>query len=420
MSTQDHPWQSCFGLRMANRMLCRVPALEGQHSISCHEQADALPDAWEELTQGASLFLQRDYLRILEQHGPDALTQRYAVISQDGQPAAAVAAQFITVENELLAVRDRTEFNSQQRPLARAFDRAGLWLRNRGLGLLGRRVMVLGNLYSCGLDGVAFAPGVDRRALWPMILDAAHRLQESAGGVDFVVAKDFPVMEEFHRDALKRTHFARLQIEPCMELHAPEHWRSRADYLDALNTKYRKAARKMEDAIAHAGYVVESLHDLASDAGRLHELYRQVEQRAIMRFGVMGSGYLPAIAKAAGQEGCRCTVLRRQGRIDGFSLVLKSGDTALAHVVGFDYAANAQAPIYLRLLHSVIDDGLSLGCRVMHFGRTALEPKARLGAKPVETEIWIRHNNAATNPWVSPMLRLVPQDKAPQRDPFRK
>ncbi len=205
-----------------------------------------------------------------------------------------------------------------------------------------------------------------------------------------------------------------------MELHMLGGWHTRADYLDALNTKYRKAARKMEESIERAGYVVEPLLDLHQEATRLHELYRQVEQRAIMRFGVVSEGYLPALAAMAGPERCRCTVLRRQGRIEGFSLVLMSKDVAIAHVVGFDYNANAEAPVYLRLLHSVIDDGLAMGCRLLHYGRTALEPKARLGAKPVETEIWIRHNNAATNPWVSPMLRLVPQDKAPQRDPFRK
>ena len=103
----------------------------------------------------------------------------------------------------------------------------------------------------------------------------------------------------------------------------------------------------------------------------------------------------------------------------GFSLVLKDGDTAVAHVVGFDYEANKQAPVYLRLLHQVIEDGLSLGCRVIHFGRTALEPKARLGALPTVTEIWVKHSHPAINRIVGPLLRLVPQDATPHREPFR-
>ena len=48
-----------------------------------------------------------------------------------------------------------------------------------------------------------------------------------------------------------------------------------------------------------------------------------------------------------------------------------------------DNAANA---VYLRqelrLLHASIADAIALGATELSFGRTALEPKARLGAKP--------------------------------------
>jgi hypothetical protein len=134
---------------------------------------------------------------------------------------------------------------------------------------------------------------------------------------------------------------------------------------------------------------------------------------------VFSPSYLPALAEMVGPTRFRCSLIRKERSVVGFSMVLKDGDTAVAHVVGFDYEVNKQAPVYLRLLHQVIADGLSLGCRMIHFGRTALEPKARLGALPTGTEIWVKHSHAVINRIVGPLIRLVPQDTAPHREPFR-
>ena len=204
-----------------------------------------------------------------------------------------------------------------------------------------------------------------------------------------------------------------------MDLRTSPTWLTHADYLNSLNAKYRKAAWKTCDAIERFGAVVEPLRDLRAEQERLYDLYAQVERHAQVRFGVYSPSYLPALAEIVGPTRFRCSLIRKEGCVVGFSLVLKDGDNAVAHVVGFDYEANEQAPVYLRLLHQVIEDGLSLGCRVIHFGRTALEPKTRLGALPTDTEIWVKHSHPVINRVVGPLLRLVPQDNVPQREPFR-
>jgi hypothetical protein len=376
-----------------------------------------VPAAWDVLTTGQSLFLQRNYLRLLELHGPAGLGHRYALIERDGHPIAGVAAQVVDVDDELLAVRDRTAFAAGKRP---ALDRLTTWLRNRGLGMLGRRVLVCGNLFSCGLDGLALAPGEDAQATWPLVLDALRKMQQADRRIAFLLIKDLSAQDDAHRAAFATAGYAHLKVEPSMDLHADPAWTSRADYLLALNTKYRKAALRLDAQMAEAGCTLEPLPNLRPEQACLHALYLQVEQRAVMRFGSVGLEYLPNFAEWAGPDRFRCTVIRQGSEIVGYSAVFKSGYTALAHMVGFDTAANERAPIYLRLLHSIIDDGLALGCTTLHYGRTALEPKARLGATPTDTELWLRHANPVVNMAVGPLLQLVPQDVAPQREPFRK
>lgn len=387
--------------------------------VETYPGIDQLPAAWDRVVGESNLFLSREYLRSLQSHGPERLQLRYALAYREGRPVAAVTAQVFDADDELLDLRERTDFNRSQRMLGGALERAGTWLRNQGLGLVGRRVMVCGNLFSCGLDGVAWSDELPEGERWPLTLKLIAQLQREYAA-SYVVIKDLPATPAPQQLSLRAAGFHRLKVEPSMDLHAPPAWRSRADYLDALNTKYRKAALRADEALAKAGYTLEPLTDLAPELDRMHALYLQVEQRAQMRYGTLGPGYLEALARLLGPDAWRCSVIRRGDALAGFSFVVKQGDMALAHLVGFDYAANAEAPVYLRLLHSVIDDGLALGCSTLHYGRTALEPKARLGATPTETEIWIRHSHPVANQIVGPLVRLAPQDTAPHREPFRR
>ena len=75
--------------------------------------------------------------------------------------------------------------------------------------------------------------------------------------------------------------------------------------------------------------------------------------------------------------------------------------------------------VYLALLHAVIGEGIALGCRRISFGRTALEPKAGLGARPERMWLWARHRNPVMNVLIRRLLRAVPHGEAPERSPFK-
>jgi hypothetical protein len=144
----------------------------------------------------------------------------------------------------------------------------------------------------------------------------------------------------------------------------------------------------------------------------------QVHERQKLRLVTLSPRFLPALA-AVFRERLRCTVIKRDGRMIGFVTTLKDGDTAVGYYVGFDGKANSETPIYFRLLQAVIEDSVQLGCRRLSLGRTALEPKARLGARPVPMRIWLRHRVPAINLVVRSLLQTVSHEDAPERNPFR-
>jgi hypothetical protein len=56
----------------------------------------------------------------------------------------------------------------------------------------------------------------------------------------------------------------------------------------------------------------------------------------------------------------------------------------------------------------------------MGMPRTALEPKARMGAKPVDTFMWVRHRVPVLNVLTRGLVELVRHEPAPDIDPFKR
>jgi hypothetical protein len=283
------------------------------------------------------------------------------------------------------------------------------------------RMLVCGNLLSWGQHGVAFADGVDKSALWPAVAEALYRLRRAdrlSGDTDLVMVKDIPDLEAADAAALARYSYRPLETDPDMVLELSPKWRTYEDYLASLNSKYRKTSRQIDKEIAAAGCRVESLADVEGHAAELHALYLQVHEHARLRLVTLKPEFIPALSQTFGDD-LRCTVIRRGDQLLGFVTTLKDGETAVGYYIGFDRATNTETPLYFRLLQAVVDDAIKLGCRRLSLGRTALEPKARLGARPAPLRVWIRHRIPALNVLVRGLLHAAHHDEAPERNPFK-
>jgi hypothetical protein len=359
--------------------------------------------AWDSLTARDSVFLSRRYLRVLEECGPRNVRQRYALVFRGRDAVAAVAAQAVSAS------------------AARVPKEAPSPVVSSALKHVDQQILVCGNLLSWGFHGVAFAPGVDRRELWAAVADALYRIRRADrlfGDTDLVLVKDVTDPHAADAEELQRYSYRPLDTEPNMVLELRPSWRGYDDYLGGLTANYRKAARNIARDTAAAGYVVERLSNVDGHAQALHDLYLQVHERQKFRVVTIAPEFVPALAGAFPAD-FRVTVARRDSAIAGFVTTLRDGDTAVGYYIGFDSGANAGAPLYLRLLHAVVQDAIEMGCSRVSLGRTALEPKARLGARPAPMRVWVRHRVPALNVLVRALLRTISHEAAPDRNPFK-
>jgi hypothetical protein len=305
---------------------------------------------WDKVTSHDSLFLSRRYLRVLEVAGPENLRPCYALIFREKEPVAAIAAQSVKVS--VARLRKNAASGNGKSHVAR-LDRHE------------EKMLVCGNLLSWGMHGIAFANEENQESLWPAIAEAIYRLRrvdKLLGDTTFVMVKDIPDGFATHAKALSRFSYRELETEPNMVLSISPEWKSYDDYLASLTSRYRKQAKQIEKEVSTAGCTVEEIttDEIARNAEELHALYLQTHKNARLRLVTLPVAFLPTLAAELGED-MRFTVLRRDKQLLGFVTSVRDGETAVGYYIGFDRKANADVPIYFRLLQSVVGHAIAFG-----------------------------------------------------------
>ncbi|HEY4641833.1 MAG TPA: GNAT family N-acetyltransferase [Thermoanaerobaculia bacterium] len=372
------------------------------------------PEHWDRLTAGKSLFLSRQYLSLLRDHAPPGVRLHVALVYRDGNPVAAIAAQSLCVRQDQLRPETEARARKRERALRRTMDG------------LDHRVLVCGNLLSSGSHGLAFADDAEPQHVWPGVTEALYRLRRAerlAGETDLVLLKDLPTGDDVASAALHPYSYRPFETEPDMVLHLDDRWASFDDYLASLRKDYRKAIKNTHKQIDDAGISVQRLAatEVEAEAAALHRLYLNVQEAQSFRLVTLPSSYLPAMARAF-QENFITTGLRAaDGRLVGFVTTLRDHEGAVAYYIGYDkQLAASGTPLYLRLLQCVVEDAIAARATSISFGRTALEPKARLGAEPRGLRCFVRHRIEPMNIVVRGLIDIMPEpDLPPERHPFK-
>lgn len=366
---------------------------------------------WSATAVSGGFFMSARYLRMLEAVLPDNIQPHYALIfaghGETLQPVAAMVMQSVDIALGQL----RPEKDAKKRNVL-----------DRLAGAATQRVLTCGNLLTYGQHGVALVDGVDARLAWHGVAEVLYRVREAdklRGKTHFVMIKD---LHDPHTEAalhLTELSYRHVETEPNMVLALREEWKSYDDYLASLSSKYRANLRNgVLKPIEEAGCTVERISGLAGRQDRIFALYKSVHVNADVRPFTLQPAYFSALEAAAGDD-FRCSVVKRDGEILGFLITVADGDTAIAYHIGFDREAGAALPIYLRLLHAGIADAIALRAKRVSYGRTALEPKAALGAKPQRFGVLLRHRQPVLNKLIKRMLLGVEHAEAPERNPFK-
>ena len=108
------------------------------------------------------------------------------------------------------------------------------------------------------------------------------------------------------------------------------------------------------------------------------------------------------------------------GKLIGFSTLIKNGETLDTYFLGYDDAVQKEKMLYLNMLYDMIGYAVEKQFKSIVFGRTALEIKSSVGAKPIKMYGLMQHRNGFINANLSKIFPyLEPEMKWQERHPFR-
>jgi hypothetical protein len=396
-------------MNLINQIKDKAQRHKERHQASDHQFviADSIAfmnfQDWNLVAEYSSIFLSPQYLSAIEACSPENTIQKYAIAYKNKQPVVIVVCQIAEITGGNLSqesgkITDKIKSKFKE------------------------RVLVCGNLVSSGLHGVGMAPELDPQMGWRIVAEVLYRIrrvEKLAGKIDFVLVKDIKKDLLKPSEVLERFSYRRIQTDPDMVLDFGKPLSSFDDYLAGLTSKYRGRINKIIKTIDQGGLSCEKLTLDKKLDQQAHQLYLQVESKAATRLATLPVGYFLELQKSMPESFC-CYGIKRQQELIGFVSIIKDQQDAIAYYVGLDYKVNKELPIYFRLLQLVIQSAIDFQCTRVLFGRTALEPKASLGAKPIEEFVWARHRVPVVNFMVRKLFRNIPFDIAPERSVTKK
>lgn len=282
-------------------------------------------------------------------------------------------------------------------------------LLHRSVGLSKIWVLLCGDLYTTAPHAFWFLPEISMDRRWIYLMTAFRRVRQWVSdwvSPELMVIKDFSEGMLPSVDHLDDSGFHRISTDPNMVLDIAPHWRSLGDYMEALNSHYRRQAATV--IATSSGVRCEFLSREAAihHSARLDALHEQVYEKAVIRYSAVPTGYFKLMAsQMTDLFGLRGYFYN--GILVGFVSYFWDADSMQCQYLGMDYSVKNQVPLYQLMLYDVLDVAIQKGVKRIEYGRTASEIKASLGAHPVPTFAMVKHRNVIKDQLIDLFVALM-------------
>ncbi len=369
---------------------------------------DELPQTWDNAAR-ENAFLQTPYLSVLEKSAPVNMQCFYISIYENGEHIGVALAQYLRVaELESFGDRDKCIKTSVRNFIFRNFA---------------SNVLFLGNNMITGQNGYTFSKPIDFKHISKILIDCSEAIIEYFKKknirMHIISFKDF---YQHCSDELKKYDFAKMydfNVQPNMIFELNQNWESKEDYFDSFSKKYRdqyKRSHKKFDGIT----VKElELEEIISNEERIYQLYHHVAVNAPFNTFFLAKNHFSTFKK---QCGCKFKFFGYflDEKLVGFHTLLLNGDILETYFLGYDDHVQKENMLYLNMLYNMTEFGIEHQFEKIIFGRTALEIKSSIGAKPVMMSGFIKHQNKLINKYIDKIfIRLEPKIEWQQRHPFK-
>ncbi|MBP4140596.1 N-acetyltransferase [Flavobacterium sp. P4023] len=379
-----------------------------EYSFTIYNSTEQLPSNWDSIAV-SSVFLSKNYLKVLEQSSPENMICHYIGIFKKEKLVSIALCQFLDL-NKLESFGERDKCIKTT-------------VRNLVFKNFASQVLVVGNNMLTGQNAYALLNEIEEKTVIALLHEATKELKKryKSKGITIHITtyKDFSKtqIENFETCEFKNDY--QFSTQPNMIFYINENWKIEQDYIDSLSKKYRdqyKRARKKAVGIEKRKLHLEEII-LLEDA--IYDLYFHVAKNAPFNTFFLPKNHFRVFKEIFKDQFLFYGYFLNEELI-GFNTLIKNGKTMDTYFLGYNDTIQREKMLYLNMLYDMIAYSIKKDFDEIVFARTALEIKSSVGAKPVKMYGIISHNNSIVNSYMSKIFKyLEPETIWQERNPFK-
>ncbi len=363
---------------------------------------------WDMANPENNIFLSLEYLKTLEGTLSETIKFKYILFYENDTPVAIAATQLI-------------KFNSAQLKFQEFPCKISDTIKNTLFKNLDVKVLVCGNLFSCGEHGFVYNSNlISAQKAFESLSNALLEIKkaEHSDKPSFILLKEF-WPESFNNSSyIKEQDFREFEIDVNMVLPIYKDWKTFDDYLASMRTKFRTRAKKVfkkSEKITSKDFTPE---DIILYKDKIDSLYLSVIEKADFKIGKLNALTFKSLKQTL-KESFVFKGYFLEEKLVGFTTSFILDDAIDANHIGIDYNYNKEYDIYQRMLYDYVDLAITKKVKELRLGRTAEIIKSCVGAKPIEMKLYVRHRNSISNTLLKPLVELISPNEYEVRNPFK-
>ena len=387
---------------------CSTEPLSLPYFHQIYRHTDTLPVSWDLLANN-NIFLSKNYLEALEKAAPTNMTCHFIGVFRGTELVAIALSQFL----DLNAI----DCYGNKNPIRH------LSLKNYLFRKYSSKILMMGNNMLSGQNAFAVSATASIPDVLQCLSSAAARLKADFNGrgidIHLITFKDFQSteIEDFKIPAFKED--LRFSVQPNMVLALSNKWKTEQDYVNAMSKKYRTQFKRSRTKAMGIEKRELGLEEIKEQEDKLQELYLHVASNA-----PFNTFYLPkqhfSVLKEKLLSDFMLVGYFLDEQLIGFKTMIRNGEVLDTYFLGYDDSIQKEKMLYLNMLYDMTSHAIHNGFSKIIFGRTALEIKSSIGARPEEMVGLMKHSNKLISRFLPFFFNyLEPKTVWQERNPFQ-
>lgn len=376
-------------------------------------------NSWKEVLQDKNLYLELDYLKILDATPSENFKSRFVILFHNNKPSGIAYFQVIDFKAAVFGDLLDSKVNQIKSSRTRLFEH---YIDKSGNDVI-MRLLTCGNNVVSGEHAFLFKEKLSAGQQFKIIetlIEGIGKKEKIRGKISAVLVKDFYTPIQGAPKCMFNTEkYIEFNVEPNMVVDIPCQVKNLHDYIALFSKKYRnraKAILKSSENIISKNLTVE---EIANNQTEFYKLYEQVYNNAKFKLVKLPENYFYECKKIFGERFV-FTVFYRSGKPVAFCSAIDLNTSCLeAHYIGFDYELNKELDLYQNILYEFLKQAIALNKKRLNLGRTAAEIKSTIGAKAQKLTCYVRPQNTVSKVVLKPFINFLQPSEWIPRNPFK-